>query len=63
MRKSIKNKHVRVAGMITRSKMPLFEPRELTCIITNDERGKTLSIGDGTLQFTIPFEPIERYLK
>lgn len=49
--------------MITRSKMPLFEPRELTCIITNDERGKTLSIGDGTLQFTIPFEPIERYLK
>lgn len=63
MRKPIKNKQLKVSGLITKAMIPVFEPRELTCIITNDERGKTLSIGDGTLQFTIPFEPIERYLK
>ena len=38
-------------------------PQALDCIITNDERGKTLSICDGKTQFIIPFEPIERYLK
>lgn len=27
------------------------------------QSGKTLSINDGNVQFTIPFEPIERYLK
>lgn len=63
MRKPIKNKQVRVLGVITLSETPVFSPCEFNCIITNDERGKTLSIGDGELQFTIPFEPIERYLK
>lgn len=63
MKKAIKNKIVNVIGMITQTGATPFRVRELTCIITNDERGKTLSVGDGTLQFTIPFEPIERYLK
>ena len=35
----------------------------LDCIVTNDKHGKTLSINNGKIQFTIPFEPIEKYLK
>ena len=31
--------------------------------IANVERDDTYSINNGVLQFTIPFEPIERYLK
>ena len=42
---------------------PFLVPKMFDCIITNDEIGKTLSINDGNMQFTIPFEPIERYLK
>lgn len=37
--------------------------KRLTCIITNDRLGKTLSICNDDFCFTIPFEPIERYLK
>lgn len=37
--------------------------RTLECIITNDKNGKTLSINNGKMQFTIPFEPIEKFLK
>ena len=37
--------------------------KRVKCIITNDEKGKTISINNGVLQFTIPFETIERYLK
>ena len=35
----------------------------LNCIITNNELGKTLSINNGFIQFSIPFEAIEQYLK
>lgn len=40
-----------------------MKPGNLEVIITNDEKGKTLSIHNELLQFTIPFEPIEGYLK
>ena len=40
-----------------------MQKQKLTCIISNDENGKTLSINDEIVQLTIPFEPIERYLK
>lgn len=37
--------------------------KKLTVIISNDSIGKTISIKDGKTQFTIPFEPLEKYLK
>jgi hypothetical protein len=38
-------------------------PTTLHCIVTNDEVGKTLSIGTEQVMFTIPFEAVEKYLK
>ena len=61
MKKPIKNKLVSVVGLITTPKIVI--PGALDVIITNDEKGKTISVGNGTTQFTIPFEPIARYLK
>lgn len=61
MKKPIRNKIVSVVGLITSPKIMI--PGTLEVIITNDEKGKTISIGNGTTQFAIPFEPIERYLK
>lgn len=63
MKKPIKSKRVKVSGVITSSTAPMCVSQEFDCIISNDERGKTLSINNGIMQFTIPFEPIERYLK
>lgn len=62
MRKKIRNLHVPVEGGVCRQDGS-FTMTRLNCIITNDEIGKTLSIGDGNVQFTIPFEAVERYLK
>lgn len=62
-KKKIKNLHVRVSGGVNVSGSAFLVPKILDCIITNDEIGKTLSINDGNVQFTIPFEPLERYLK
>lgn len=61
MKKPIRNKFVSVVGIITSPKIMI--PGTLDVIITNDEKGKTISVGNGTTQFTIPLEPIERYLK
>ena len=63
MKKPIRNKRVRVDGVVNVSDPPFLVPKTFDCIITNDEISKTLSINDGNVQFTIPFEPIERYLK
>lgn len=62
-KKKIKNLHVRVSGGVNVSGSSFLAPKMFDCIITNDEIGKTLSINDGNVQFIIPFEPIERYLK
>lgn len=62
-KKKIKNLHVRVSGGVNVSESPFLVPKMFDCIITNDEIGKTLSINDGNVQFTIPFEPLERFLK
>ena len=56
-----KNKKINVSGLMNNERGVCV--RRFECIITNDERGKTLSINDGKIQFTIPFEPIEKYLK
>ena len=62
-KKKVKNLHVRVDGGVSVSGSPFMLSETFDCIITNDEIGKALSINDGNMQFTIPFEPIERYLK
>lgn len=61
--KNAKSKHVTVRGSIAGIGTPLLTPCDLECIITNDELGKTLSINNGIIQFSIPIEPIEQYLK
>ena len=62
-KKKVKNLHVRVDGGVNVSGSPFLVPKTFDCIITNDEIGKTLSINDGNVQFTIPFESIEKFLK
>jgi hypothetical protein len=56
-----KNKEVKVTGIVNIA--GVLNVRDLTCIITNDEKGKTLSIDNGSIQLSIPFEPIEKYLR
>lgn len=59
-----KNKIIPVAGIRYDGNAKYkFDKVTFEAIITNDERGKTLSINDGKIQFTIPFEPLQEYLK
>ena len=58
----MRNKEIKVSGFRLWPNGDA-QPVEFKCIITNDEKGKTLSINNGVLQFTIPFETIEGYLK
>ncbi len=62
LKKSIKNKWVSVKG-VYQSANGLMIPTMVNCIITNDENGKTLSVGTDQVMFTIHFEDIEKYLK
>lgn len=60
-KKEIKNKEVVVQGAIQTLNNSIMQ--NLNVIITNDSIGKTISINNDVIQFTIPFEPIEKYLK
>ena len=62
MGKTIRNNRIAVRGITLYPNGDAL-PDEFEYIITNDEKGKTISINNGILQFTIPFAPIERYLK
>lgn len=62
LKKEIKNKWVSVKGLYQSANGTML-PTMVNCIITNDEAGKTLSIGTEQGMFTIPFEAIEKYLK
>lgn len=62
LKKAIKNKWVSVKGLYQTAKGTII-PTTVNCIITNDEVGKTLSVGNEQIMFTIPFETIEQYLK
>lgn len=58
-----KNKEVKVKGLRSIALNPLgIRNQEFDITITNDKFGKTLSICDGSVQFTIPFEPIQKWL-
>lgn len=56
-----KNKEAIVDGLVFDGKT--MRKTSLYVICTNDEHGKTLSIDNGNIQFLIPFEPFEEYLK
>ena len=62
LKKAIKNKWVSVKG-VYQSANGVVIPTMVNCIITNDENGKTLSIGTDQAMFSIHFEAIEQYLK
>ena len=58
-----KNKVIFVDGMVyLKPSMELY-PHQFRCVCTNDEEGKTLSIDDGVIQFSVPFEEIKEYFK
>ena len=57
------NKKVIVEGVVSSKEMGINKIQPLSCEITNDKTGKTLSINNGDIQFTIPFEPVEKYLR
>ncbi len=61
MIKNIKNKHIPVSMIIDTALGPKVVPG--TAIITNDEKGKTLSLYYGTRMVTIAFEQVEKYLR
>lgn len=63
LKKEVKNKHVSVEGAFMTQNMITPVHTKLDVIITNDSIGKSISINNGDMQFTIPFEPIEQYLK
>lgn len=58
-----KNKVVQVDGIRSGFEKEFFKNVKFNVMITNDDHGKTISLDDGIHQFTIPFEPIEEYLK
>ena len=58
-----KNKEIAVNGAEYNCETKKIAIRRLYCICTNDEEGKTLSIDNGTIQFSIPFEAIEECFK
>lgn len=53
-----KNKEIKIInGMIYNAKEnSVLVNQTLYCLCTNDENGKSLSIDNGTIQFTIPFD-------
>jgi hypothetical protein len=58
-----KNKEVNVKGLVYNDASQQMRPCNFNVICSNDEKGKTLSIDNGLLQYTIPFEPIAKYFE
>lgn len=52
-----------VNGIVYDNATRKIKPRKFQILVSNDETGKTLSIADGRIQFTFPFEPVEKYLR
>lgn len=56
-------KLIKVNGFVMDTLKGFFKPEELTIRVSNDSKGKTLSIDNGEVQFTVPYEPIEKAMK
>lgn len=52
-----------VEGIIYDDDRLIIKKTDMEVLITNDEHGKTLSINDGHIQYTVPAEKIAEYLK
>lgn len=61
--KMIKNKQVVVKGGEYNDITGNLVIKELSVIITNDDKGKTLSVDNGVIQFSIPMDKLMKYLK
>jgi hypothetical protein len=59
----IKNKEITVRGAEYNDINGTLQVKNLTCICTNDSKGKTLSIDNGIIQFSIPMEEIIKYFR
>lgn len=58
-----KNKEVNVKGTVYNDASQQLRTCNLRVICTNDEKGKTLSIDNGLLQFSVPMEDIIKYFE
>lgn len=58
-----RNKEVQVTGIEFDLETNKAFITLINCICSNDEYGKTLSIDNGKIQFTISFNDIEKYFK
>lgn len=56
-------KIIEVTGFESESENMTMQVKQLTCYVSNDKKGKTISISNGEKMFTIPFKPLEKYLK
>lgn len=52
-----------VEGIIYDDDRRVIKRTCMEVLISNDEHGKTLSINDGHIQYTVPAEQIAEYLK
>ncbi|MGF7145316.1 hypothetical protein HNQ56_003757 [Anaerotaenia torta] len=55
-----KNKCISINGAVQTG--PMIREANITAIISNDETGKTLTLGHGDTALTIPFEAVEKWL-
>lgn len=58
-----KNKEVAVQGFEARPNERKFIVRTLWAICSNDEQGKSLSVNNGEIQFTIPMDDITKFFE
>ena len=52
-----------VEGIIYDDDRLIIKKTDMEVLITNDEHGKTLSINDGHIQYTVPADKNAEYLK
>lgn len=52
---------IKVTGVEYDTKSKRFVSKDFTCYCTNNELGKTLSINNGAVQFTISFNELAKY--
>ena len=58
-----KNKEIKVIGAEYNGITNMVDLKELNCICTNDKHGKTLSIDNGIIQFSIPMDALIKFFK
>lgn len=58
-----KSKELKVIGTVYDDRTRKFGFQRLRCICTNDEKGKTFSVDNGVIQFSIPFDNIAKYFE